>query len=148
MKKELELEALDFEVGAFVNYYRWAIFYFDNDKNRIIKKQVFINGAEETKFLLKTLGIDRYDNDMLFNHYFITLVLEKGGENRIVAIADPEYEEYEVIRNTYSEYGKYFTPDGNISYFKNKYKVSEDELYNLVDQAVKRRKHKAKTKTK
>ena len=78
---------------------------------------------------------------MLSNYPVITLVVEKGGQNRILAIASASGE-CEMIRNTYQGHGETFYPNGNISYFKETYKLNEDELYDLVYHSVEELKSK------
>ena len=140
---QLELDALEFEVGAFriINEGSGGIFYFENDEKGIIKKQIFLDGTYDTSLFKRELGVERYDNDMLLKHPVITLVLEKGGENRILAIANAAGD-CEIIRNTYQDYGKTFYPNGNISYFKERYKVNENDLYDLIDHSIEELKSK------
>ena len=134
-ERELELKALDFEVGGFRNNYRNVIIYFDNDDLGIIKKQVFINGTPETKFLLRELNTKTITVDTLNRHHFVTLVLEVGGQNRIVAMANDEGD-FQVIRDEYFDYGETSDFNGNIKYFEKTYGVSEEELTSKINEAV------------
>ena len=134
-KEQLELDIQEFTIESFQNNYRNAIFYFKNEERNLKKKQVFLNGAPETRFLLKELGITKYTKDLLLTNPTLFLVFEKRGEGRIIALANLEGE-YTLIRDEFSDDGELFSPDRNIAYFAKTYDVYEQQLTDMVEQTV------------